>query len=601
MKFCPNVNSKEYKDLAAIQGDAVAHYLWDTYKGEIPQPFYETKLGSPTQSKNIKPGVEELFESNPELASVGTLEQYSQYLDTIFPDSKVKDILVHISKVSGIEKFRINKNLQGNFINSQVLGSGVYFTTPNNIDYWSMELGLIDDVTGKYLSNRNIYYAIVNSKFPQIFQKNYIEDNDVDSNTDIVLNKSRVNNKVEEYVVKDPDIIHILGNKQDIEGFKKFTQKNIAFSQKPTGLKATGTVNEQRARKWLEQRFPGMSVEFYETAKNIGDDVVHGYVENASMFLWNQAEVGTEYHEAYHIAFRTMLSESQRESLYQEAATEFGEPTKEEISKLAKQFNISNEEARKLALEERMAEQFREYVLTEQASQDNLPGRIKSWFKNLWNWIKAMFSDGVSLRQVYSLVESNNMNKSLLSRKVFRNSEKFKGYNTAFMQMPGMGDTLAAHTLDTIKLHFLETKKNWRNVQPQKENKNLGKIANRRDFDVNLAVGSGTNKGSIANNFVRQLYVTADTGEDVTVGVAIEILEAENNFIKAKEKGFQVNLRNFEVNYDLSDVHRKPYGIFYLQSTNKKETRYEMAVEDRDTVTFVNDIKLLQTINNCHN
>lgn len=66
------------------------------------------------------------------------------------------------------------------------------------------------------------------------------------------------------------------------------------------------------------------------------------------------------------------------------------------------------------------------------------------------------------------------------------------------------------------------------------------------------------------------------------------------------EKGFQVNLRNFEVNYDLSDVHRKPYGIFYLQSTNKKETRYEMAVEDRDTVTFVNDIKLLQTINNCH-
>ena len=47
---------------------------------------------------NIKEGVSELFESNPKLASIGTQEQYSQYLDTIFPDSKVKDIVYHGSK-----------------------------------------------------------------------------------------------------------------------------------------------------------------------------------------------------------------------------------------------------------------------------------------------------------------------------------------------------------------------------------------------------------------------------------------------------------------------------------------------------------------------
>jgi hypothetical protein len=495
MKFCPNVNSKEYKDLAAIQGDAVAHYLWDTYKGEVPQPFYETKLGSPTQSKNIKPGVEELFESNPELASVGTLEQYSQYLDTIFPDSKVKDIVYR--------------------------GGSLGVNQPENIEAFTTS-----KVYAEYRAQENntqVYPAILNIKDSKLVNKKETRTLSLDRDElqykdyGFTDNKDQTKQLGNFYTVKENNR-YILGSKQDIAGFKEFTQKNIAFSQKPAGFKATGTVNEQRARKWLEQRFPGMSVEFYETAKNIGDDVVHGYVENASMFLWNQAEVGTEYHEAYHIAFRTMLSESQRESLYQEAAAEFGEPTKEEISKLAKQFNISNEEARKLALEERMAEQFREYVLTEQASQDNLPGRIKSWFKNLWNWIKAMFSDGVSLRQVYSLVESNNMNKSLLSRKVFRNSEKFKGYNTAFMQMPGMGDTLAAHTLDTIKLHFLESKKNY-----------------GKNFNTDLVVGTGTNKGSIANNFVKQLYVTADTGENVEVGVAIEILEAENNFIKAKE------------------------------------------------------------------
>ena len=43
----------------------------------------------------VKPGVVELFEQNPELANIGTQEQYSQYLDQVFPDSKVKDIMYH--------------------------------------------------------------------------------------------------------------------------------------------------------------------------------------------------------------------------------------------------------------------------------------------------------------------------------------------------------------------------------------------------------------------------------------------------------------------------------------------------------------------------
>ena len=43
----------------------------------------------------VKPGVQELFDTNPELASVGTPEQYSAYLDSIFPESKVKDVVYH--------------------------------------------------------------------------------------------------------------------------------------------------------------------------------------------------------------------------------------------------------------------------------------------------------------------------------------------------------------------------------------------------------------------------------------------------------------------------------------------------------------------------
>lgn len=65
------------------------------------------------------------------------------------------------------------------------------------------------------------------------------------------------------------------------------------------------------------------------------------------------------------------------------------------------------------------------------------------------------------------------------------------------------------------------------------------------------------------------------------------------------EKGFQVNMRYYEVNYDLSEVHKKPYGVYYLQAKDPKDARYEMAVEDRDTITYINDIKLLSGVKNC--
>lgn len=65
------------------------------------------------------------------------------------------------------------------------------------------------------------------------------------------------------------------------------------------------------------------------------------------------------------------------------------------------------------------------------------------------------------------------------------------------------------------------------------------------------------------------------------------------------DKGFKVNMRNFHVNYDLSDVHKEPYGLYYLQAKDAKDARYEFIAEDKDTITFVNDIKLLSNTANC--
>ena len=54
-------------------------------------------LNENIDSKN-KSGIDLAFKQHPELANIGTPEQYSQYLDTIFPNSQVKDIVYHGSK-----------------------------------------------------------------------------------------------------------------------------------------------------------------------------------------------------------------------------------------------------------------------------------------------------------------------------------------------------------------------------------------------------------------------------------------------------------------------------------------------------------------------
>lgn len=66
------------------------------------------------------------------------------------------------------------------------------------------------------------------------------------------------------------------------------------------------------------------------------------------------------------------------------------------------------------------------------------------------------------------------------------------------------------------------------------------------------------------------------------------------------ENGFKVNMRNFQVDYELSDVHRKPYGLYYLKPIDAATARYEMMVEDKDTVSYVDDIKLLKEIAGCN-
>ena len=152
--------------------------------------------------------IKTIFNGNPELKNIGSLEQYSEYIKTIFPNSKVKGIVYH-SSTNKIEKFR-----ETTF--------GTYFS--------------YSPIEGVY--GNNVIKALINVKNPLIRPKSTdsIEDKTVygkeyrnylnpSSPYDASIEGSTVTKEGIQIRIKDPNEIHILGSKEDIEGFRKYVGK----------------------------------------------------------------------------------------------------------------------------------------------------------------------------------------------------------------------------------------------------------------------------------------------------------------------------------------------------------------------------------------
>lgn len=83
------------------------------------------KLIPDTKLKTVaKKGIDFVFEQNPELARIGTAEDYTEYLNTIFPNSKIKDIVYRGDKNSNpIEATELDPEKGSGAKN---LGKGIY-------------------------------------------------------------------------------------------------------------------------------------------------------------------------------------------------------------------------------------------------------------------------------------------------------------------------------------------------------------------------------------------------------------------------------------------------------------------------------------------
>ena len=261
-----------------------------------------------------------------------------------------------------------------------------------------------------------------------------------------------------------------------------------------TSEKPVVPMDKAKAKAWLKKS--GIPIEFYEQALRIGGGTVHGYMTQAGVNLWTQGEVGTEYHESFHYVFRTLLTDAQRNALYTEAKKNFA-ISKAELAALRKlNPKLSTAELMELALEERMAEEFRDYVFTAEETAKTIPQKLRKFFKDLYSFIKSLFVDPVSMKQLYSMIESNR-----LPKKYLRNTEKFGVAATAFAYNEDIVDgEFHKEIKETITTIFMQAY----TERTQNTNEDLSVEEYRR------LIGHKDDKGQVANFFLDNAFKYSD-------------------------------------------------------------------------------------------
>jgi hypothetical protein len=234
------------------------------------------------------------------------LQLYSQYLDSIFPDSKVKDIVYHQTdnKIDNFIK-RFSKELGYNM--------AIYFSKlKKDITVFGSNL----DEGGK---TKFEVAAVINSqtpiesnslelsKFGNLKQINLVENDSL-----IINQKSAKERGVEAFsdtpainwvAVKEPEQIHILGSKQDINGFKEFVKQPVEFSNNNNAVplsKADLTFYAQRFFKKFGVNFKILSENEFNDNLSKKASGAYDPKDNIVILGTNKSSFNSALHEFTH-------------------------------------------------------------------------------------------------------------------------------------------------------------------------------------------------------------------------------------------------------------------------------------------------------------
>lgn len=210
---------------AAVVFDNIREYL-----SENPETT-ETVVDEKTQKE-----VNHIFETTPELGKIGSQKEYAEYLNTIFPNSKVKEILFRLTQ-KGLDKLPASEETGGIYASSYLKEVSQYYGR-------------------RPRSESDIYRIVVNLENPKAYEKQWSSSDTrhtkvfdaKEEGHDGLTVRGRDGEVNQEVAVLDSDQVHILGSKSDIENFRQFKNKldenaNNKSGKPSTVSKGSGQAN----------------------------------------------------------------------------------------------------------------------------------------------------------------------------------------------------------------------------------------------------------------------------------------------------------------------------------------------------------------------
>jgi hypothetical protein len=168
-----------------------------------------------------------IFNKYNKLSEIGSIEQYREYINTIFPNSNVRDIVYHGGTL----------NIQDRGKDQFTGKYGIYFTGSE-----SRAKSYIKSGNKEYQNKSKIYEVLINIQNPLDsniwrrwkFNADMITDKEYDiikkNNSDGIIVKDFLSNFTQyntQYVVFNIEQVHILGSEKDINGFSNFINKEL--------------------------------------------------------------------------------------------------------------------------------------------------------------------------------------------------------------------------------------------------------------------------------------------------------------------------------------------------------------------------------------
>ena len=543
----------------------------------------------------IKPGVQELFDSNPELAAIGTVKQYSQYVDTIFPDSKVKDIVYHGTDNKDVKFYK--NNTEGFF--SKVKGG-----TPNAI-FFSKDKAPKDSVYTRAFT----LSVLLDLKKPfnrddkgdrDSYPENYkttinnAENNGFDG---VRILNTHDNFDTDVFVVFDPEQIHILGSKQDVEGFKNFVNSrestnkpDYQYLQKESSegiIASEKTIRDLAAR--MSDRI-GIPVKF-ETDRT---KPYKGKLENNTAYVnLAYATLDTPIHEILgHAIIRAVKINNPQlyQNLLKELETGRGEEVLDRVKRdyKVKQVYIGRDKTgiyqeQPYTLEEQQEEAIVELLglMTAEKLDAVKDGKLISLLKRLLKEMKQFIRSLIKQREVEILKLPDNMTLGDLSDLLAYSNSKLilPGYEVEYTTP----DNNKFKTYQEASNHISELAKSVEDVDLSGVKLPIDNdIKNVKDIPINEFEGvDGRAFKKINNKWydVRIQIDWKDSTKQEVIEIPTNILQTDeeilyyynnregsfngNDFIRNDFKGFIEKNKEYEQSKEIIEEWKKVNNIVY--------------------------------------